>query len=127
MTPAEIERVHRENLHILMIANPERVDDFAVFLQMENLRRARFKSGTIPSSDTLLRALPAIRARITGIWGGSDAFMARRLDEVRRVLASVQPDLDFRVIPGAGHWAIYEAADEVNAVLLDMLRVSPCQ
>ena len=38
-----------------------------------------------------------------------------------------RPDLDFRVIPGAGHWAIYEAADEVNAVLLDMLRVSPCQ
>jgi len=38
------------------------------------------------------------------------------------VLASVQSDLDFRVIDGAGHWVPYEAADRVNAALLDMLR-----
>jgi pimeloyl-ACP methyl ester carboxylesterase len=40
------------------------------------------------------------------------------------VLASVQRDLDFRVIDGVGHWTTYEAAAEVNAALLDMLRRS---
>jgi pimeloyl-ACP methyl ester carboxylesterase len=125
MLPADIERVHRGNLRILMIADPRKLDDLAVFLQMENLRRARFKSGTIPASDILLRALPAIRARISGIFGGCDAIIGPRLDDYRRVLASVQRDLDFRVIAGAGHWAIYEAADEVNASLRDTLQATP--
>ncbi len=125
MTADEISRAHRENLRILMIADPDRVDDLAVHLQVENLRRARFKSGTIPESDVLSRALPAIRARIAGIWGERDAFAGRSLEDYRRVLASVQGDLDFRVIDGVGHWTTYEAAAEVNAALLDMLRRSP--
>ncbi len=125
MTPAEIERVHRENLQILMIAEPRNADDLVVFVQMENVRRARFKSGTIPTSDILLKALPSIRARIGGIWAGRDAFAAsraERVEEYRRILASVQKDLDFRVIADSGHWTAYEAAEQVNAALFDMLR-----
>jgi pimeloyl-ACP methyl ester carboxylesterase len=125
MTLADIERVHRENLRMLMIADPQKVDELAVFLQIENIRRARFKSGTIPASGILLHALPAIRARITGISGGSDALMGPRLEDYRRVLASAQPDLDLRVIAGAGHWVTYEAAEDVNALLRDMLPVNP--
>lgn len=125
MTPEEIVSAHRENLRILMIANPERVDDLAVLVQMENVRRARFKSGTIPTSDALLQALPSIQARVTGIWGGRDAFVAPHVEERRQALGSVHRDLDFRVIGGAGHWVSYEAADQVNAILLDMLRVTP--
>jgi 2-hydroxy-6-oxonona-2,4-dienedioate hydrolase len=125
MTPDEIGRAHRENLRILMIADPDRVDDLAVHLQVENLRRARFKSGTIPESDVLSQALPAIRARIAGIWGARDAFAGESLEDYRRVLASVQRDLDFRVIAGVGHWTTYEAAAEVNVALLDMLRRNP--
>lgn len=78
-----------------------------------------------PTADVLSQALPAIRARITGIWGGSDAFAGQSLEDCRRVLASVQRDLDFRVIDGVGRWTTYEAAAEVNAALLDMLRGSP--
>lgn len=121
MNADEIRFTHRENLRLLMIAKPEAVDDLAVYLQMENVRRARFKSGSIPSSDVLLQALPAIRARITGIWGGDDAFATSHMEDRRQVLAAVQQDLDFRVINGAGHWVVYEATDEVNAALLDML------
>ena len=120
MAPDAIERAHRENLRALMIANPERVDDLAVFVQMENVRRARFKSGTIPASDALLQALPSIRARITSIWGGRDAFVGPHLEDRRRILTSAQPDPDFRVIGGAGHWVTYEAPDQVNAALLEL-------
>src|SRR5262249_24576671 len=49
----EAHRAHRENLHRLMIARADRVDDLAPFLQMDNLRRARFRSGSIPTSDVL--------------------------------------------------------------------------
>ncbi|HZO83069.1 MAG TPA: alpha/beta fold hydrolase [Candidatus Binataceae bacterium] len=121
MTRADLERVHGENLRILMIADPRKVDELAVFLQIENIRRARFKSGTIPASGILLHALPAIRARIAGISGSYDAIMGPRLDAYRRVLASAQPDLDLRVVAGAGHWVTYEAAEEVTALLQDIL------
>jgi pimeloyl-ACP methyl ester carboxylesterase len=125
MAPEEVRRVHRSNLRTLMLGSPESADDLAVFLHIENLKRARFKSGTIPQSDVLRRALPAIRARIAGIWGGRDAFTGARLEECRQVLASVQGELDLRVIEPAGHWVIYEAADQVNAALLDLLALPP--
>ncbi len=121
MPPDVVRRVQGENLRILMIADPSKVDDLAVLIQMENVRRARFKSGTIPESDVLLRALPLIQARLIAIWGSRDALIGPVLDERRRVLASVQPGVAFRVIDGAGHWAPYEAADEVNRVLLENL------
>lgn len=121
-TEREIREVHRENLRRLMLADPAAADDLAVALQMENVRRARFRSGDIPASDALLRALPRIRARIAGIWGERDAFAAPDLDARRATLARFAPDLDFRVVPGAGHWACYEAADSVNAALLDALK-----
>ena len=121
MDADEIRSAHRENLRLLMIAKPEAIDDLAVYLQTQNVRRARFRSGSIPSSDVLLQALPAIRARICGIWGAEDAFAASRIEDRRQLLAAVQHDLDFRVIDGAGHWVTYEAPDEVNAALLEML------
>ncbi len=121
MAEAAIREAHRENLRIVMLANPERADDLAVFVQIDNVRRARFKSGSIPASDLLLRALPGISARVAGIWGGRDAFVGGNVQARRRLLAAVQRDLDFRVIRDAGHWVSYEAADEVNAALRDML------
>jgi pimeloyl-ACP methyl ester carboxylesterase len=121
MTAEQIADTHRANLGILMLADPARADDVAVFVQAENLRRARFKSGAIPASDTLLRALPAIRARLAGIWASHDAFVGPDLATRRRLLLTVRPDIDFRVIEGAGHWVPYEAAAEVNAALLDIL------
>jgi pimeloyl-ACP methyl ester carboxylesterase len=122
MAPDEIRHVYRENLRTLMIASADKIDDLAVFLQIENLRRTRFRSGGIPESDSLLKTLPAIQARITSIWGSRDAFTGPHLEECRRILASGQRDPDFRVIEGAGHWTPYEAADQVNAILIDMLR-----
>jgi len=122
MAPDEIRHVYRENLRTLMIASADKIDDLAVFLQIENLRRTRFRSGGIPESDSLLKTLPAIQARITSIWGSRDAFTGPHLEDCRRILASGQRDPDFRVIEGAGHWTPYEAADQVNAILIDMLR-----
>ena len=38
------------------------------------------------------------------------------------VIRRSHPDCDFRVIAGAGHWAMYERAEAFNATLLDMLK-----
>ena len=116
-----VRHVHRQNLGVLMLARPESADDLAVTLQIDNVRRARFKSGTIPVSDVLRRALPAVRAHLAGIWGGRDAFTSHHLTESRQVLAERDPTLDARVIQPAGHWVNYEAADQVNALLIEWL------
>jgi pimeloyl-ACP methyl ester carboxylesterase len=125
MGPEAIRHVHRENLRTLMLADPESADELAVTLQIDNVRRARFKSGTIPVSDVLARALPAIRAHLAGIWGGRDAFTSHHLAESRRVLAAADPRFAMRVVEGAGHWINYEAAEEVNALLIGLLARGP--
>ncbi|HEY7039515.1 MAG TPA: alpha/beta hydrolase [Methylomirabilota bacterium] len=121
MAPDAIRRVHRENLRTLMLARPESADDLAVGLQIDNVRRARFKSGTIPVSDVLRRALPTVRAHLAGIWGRRDAFTGHHVAESRELLAETDPTLEARVIEGAGHWVNYEAASEVNGLLIEWL------
>jgi pimeloyl-ACP methyl ester carboxylesterase len=120
-----VQRIHRENLGRLMFGDPARVDDTAVALQVDNLRLARFKLGEVYRTDILLRALPGVSARLCALWGGRDVFCGADPESVRRVLSAHRPGLDFRVLPHAGHWAIYEAADEANPILLDLLRGIP--
>src|SRR4029077_18048360 len=91
MSEEEVRHVHRQNLLTLMLARPESADELAVTLQIDNVARSRFRSGTIPVSDDLLRALPAIRAHLAGIWGGRDAFTGHHLVESRPVLAPPGP------------------------------------
>jgi len=121
MSDEAVRHVHRQNLLTLMLARHESADELAVTLQIDNVARSRFRSGTIPIGDSLRRALPHVRARLAAIWGGHDAFTGHHLVESRRVLAGFDPDLAARVIEPAGHWVNYEAADEVNAQLADWL------
>ena len=116
-----LRHVHRQNLLTLMLARPESADELAVTLQIDNVARSRFRSGTIPISDVLIRALPAVRAHLAGIWGGRDVFTGHHLVESRQVLAAADPTLDAAVIEPAGHWVNYEAADEVNRLLEEWL------
>jgi 2-hydroxy-6-oxonona-2,4-dienedioate hydrolase len=122
MPADDIERAHRANLAILMIADPMRIDALAVALQNDNVRRARFRSGDIPTSDALVRVLPSVRARVTAIYSSRDSFIGGDVETRRRVLTTLRPDVEVRVLDGAGHWAIYEAAEPANAMLLDALR-----
>lgn len=122
MTVDEVAAVHRHNLAALMIADPARIDDMAVFIQSETARLARLSIKGIPESNYLGAALSDVTARICGLWGEHDAFVGERHMAARReFLSRFQPDLDFRVIEGAGHWAPFEAPGESKRILLEML------
>ena len=41
------------------------------------------------------------------------------------MLRRYQPDMDFRTIADAGHWAMYERPEAFNAALLDILAQPP--
>ena len=114
--------VARHNLGALMIADPSKIDELAVFIQAQNAPRGRVKSRRFSRADTLARALPLIKARLDGIWGERDATAYPHLDDRARALRSVQPDARFEVIPGAGHWVQYEAAERFNPLFAEIVQ-----
>ena len=121
MTPAEITEVDRQNLSTLMIADPAHVDDLALYLHSENLRRARFRSAPFAPGDELRRAIAQVRIPLKTIWGKRDVIAQPTLEARLAVLAEHHPELRARLIDDAGHWVMYEQGDAFNAALLELL------
>lgn len=115
---------HRTNLARLMIADPARIDDLALEIQDWNTRHSRLKSPPISRGTFLRDALAEVRCRVNGIWGGRDAPSLPNIAAREAALRALRPELQFRLIEGAGHWVAYEAADEFNATL-DALLTDP--
>jgi pimeloyl-ACP methyl ester carboxylesterase len=114
--------LHAENLAILMIADPAKIDPLAIHLQSENAQRGRTRSPPIARTGTLADRLPQVRARLAGIWGERDITAMADLPARARLLRSIQPAAPFIVIAEAGHWVQYEAAAAFNAALEELLR-----
>jgi 2-hydroxy-6-oxonona-2,4-dienedioate hydrolase len=125
MSAEALARLARRNLEILMFADPARVDPLAIHMQTVNTLAARVKSRSISRSEALKVALPHIKTRLAGIWGSHDSTAAPYIASREAMLRAVDPEVDFRIIDGAGHWVAYEAADHFNATLIDMLRREP--
>lgn len=119
MTPEQVAEVHRNNLGVIMFGDPANIDDLAVYLQIRNTGKARIRSGEIPKTDTLRRAIAQMRNPVQGIWGERDATAGPYLQERIELFAEIAPGSRFHVIPGIGHWACYEAPDTVNRILLE--------
>ncbi len=114
----------KRNLLGLMLHHPETVDEMAMHLLVANGRQARLPVVDLVIPDKVLDALPRLTVPLDAIWGEFDRpHPGPALQEA--VLRRFQPDCDFRVIAGAGHWAMYERAEAFNASLLDMLSKPP--
>jgi 2-hydroxy-6-oxonona-2,4-dienedioate hydrolase len=116
---AEEFATHRYNLSQLMIADPDKIDELALYLQKTNHARARMRSRRFSRSGALVEALPRITARLDGIWGERDRTAFPHLAERARVLRRFQPNARFAVVPGSGHWVAYEAADRFNELIAE--------
>jgi 2-hydroxy-6-oxonona-2,4-dienedioate hydrolase len=119
-TVEELLAIARHNLGVLMIADKGKIDDLAVYIQYINAPRGRIRSRRFSRTDALIQALPRVTAQLSGIWGGRDAGAYPYLEERKRVLNEIQPGLRFEIIPGAGHWVAYEAADRFNPILAEI-------
>jgi len=125
MTAEEISEVHRQNLAMLMIADPNAVDDLAVHIQDVNTRRSRIRLTSWSVEDrqsSLASALPQVKVPVKGIWADRDAFAGDILQSRLDLVGELQPEADIRLLSGAGHWMQYEVAERFNALLLEMLR-----
>jgi 2-hydroxy-6-oxonona-2,4-dienedioate hydrolase len=108
------------NLLGLMLDAPESVDELALLLQATNPPRGRVNPEPLVVPDKLLLALPRVRAQIDAVWGEFDRpHPDPHVQEA--ALRKFQPDIDFHVIPGAGHWAMYEGWQAFNPVVRALL------
>ena len=115
------EPVHRHNLLQLMLARPESATALAVALHAANVERDRLRQRRLMLTDALLPVLDGLRCPVHGIWGAQDVLYRHRLPLVRTALARAPGFASLAIVPGAGHWVQFEAAEAFNAALSQAL------
>ncbi|MDQ8728394.1 alpha/beta fold hydrolase [Bradyrhizobium sp. LHD-71] len=119
-TEAELAKVQRQNVGILMLHDPKSIDDLAVNVQMRN--GLRTLSRKPPRHFTTLASLERAKPSLAAIWGRFDAISGWQVDQIRETFLQLDPGCQFHVVENGGHWVAYERADEFNRVLKTMLR-----
>jgi pimeloyl-ACP methyl ester carboxylesterase len=122
MTEPERMEVHRHLLEILMIADPARIDPLAIYLQANNVGKARFRSRPFARGDEIRRNLPDVRVPVRAIWGADDSTALPSIEARYGVLREGHPELVTHTVPDAGHWVMYEQPDAYVAALMQILR-----
>lgn len=113
----ELDAATRENLSILMLAQPESVDDLAFALHAGNLARDRMKRRRLAKTDVMLRTLPRVRCPVFGIWGEQDVLYRGVQDRIAPALAVAPGFRSMTLVPGAGHWVQFERAEAFDRAL----------
>lgn len=121
MTEEESMGVHRSLLEILMFKENSRIDPLAVYLQANNVRRARFRSRPFARTDEIRRTLPEVVVPVNAVWGGEDQTAWPSVEARYGVLREGHPELVTRTVPDAGHWVMYEQPAAYNAALIEVL------
>lgn len=121
MTEAERMEVHRGLLELLMFKDKSRIDPLAVWLQSENIRRARFRSRPFARSAEIRQNLPEVMVPVNAIWGGDDQTAWPSIEARYEILREGHPELRTVTIPDAGHWVMYEQPAAYNEALIRTL------
>ena len=116
---ARLERL-KANLRGLMLHNEESIDAFAVWQLVTNGRKAQIQPQSLVLPDKILQIMPKIQVPVDAIWGGCDRPHPDPQVQ-KETLLPFRPDIDFRVIEGAGHWAMYDRPEQFNRTLKAML------
>ena len=121
--PAQRLAAHSANLEMIMIADPKNIDALAVHLQSTNAERTRvvprrWKPGPAEKMHELLPNLRP-KGKVTIVFGARDHGAQRIVADPEVARQAIYPQARFHILENAGHWVQYEAAERVNAILLD--------
>lgn len=119
---AELMEAHRTNLARTMVADPAKIDALALAMQDWNARHSRMDSPALIKLRPLAVSLPQLTIPVNAIWGERDQIAYYTLEDRIAALRVIRPGIMPRIIPAAGHWAAYEAAEMFNATLGEILR-----
>lgn len=109
--------VHRHNLLQLMLAHADSATPLAVALHAANVERDRLRRRRLMLTDALAQVLPQLACPVHGIWGAQDVLYAQRLPLIGQVLGTAPGFRSLDLLPDAGHWVAWEAAEAFNAAL----------
>ncbi len=121
-TGAELMAAHRTNLARTILADPSRIDALALAIQDWNARHSRLNTPALIQLRPLAVSLPQLRIPVNAIWGERDQIAYYTLEDRIAALRVLRPGIEPHIIPGAGHWAMYEAPEAFNAALAGFLR-----
>ena len=122
-TAEQQDAVHRHNLMALMFESQDSLDGLALALHAANVARDRMPRRRLSSTPIVAEALPRVQARVSAIYGEHDALYRHRLAEVGQALPRWAPCWgQWHVVPGAGHWVMYEAHEAFHAALTQVLQ-----
>jgi 2-hydroxy-6-oxonona-2,4-dienedioate hydrolase len=113
--------LYRHNLQKLMIHNPDAVDDLALTIQIVNMAKARLRSRGIARTSVLADSLRNLPCSLNCIFGDKDTTLDPHLAGIQTYVKKIQPDASFYIIPDAGHWVHFEAWEQVNLLLPEIL------
>lgn len=123
----EFDAAMRHNLMMHMLHNVNSLDTTALAIHTQSCLQTRFHSKRISRSSQLPQLLERYTGPVLLAWGEHDVTAhphstASMLMQRRGPCTSV-------VVPRSGHWVQYEAASDVNSLLLNWFdqNFSPCQ
>jgi 2-hydroxy-6-oxonona-2,4-dienedioate hydrolase len=118
-TEAELRALQRENLAKLMIWDRGKIDDWAVEMQHRNVARTRFDSRRLSWAGGTPELIGRLSCPVLVVYGEHDAAAIPPVEERIARCRVARPDVEAHIIPDCGHWAMYEAPETVNRLLLD--------
>ena len=118
---AEREAVHRKNLAVLMLYQPESITPLALRLHTDNTLRDRMKGRRLAYSEALAQALVKVECPVHAVYGREDALYRQRQDALLQALHAAPHFQGLQWIEGAGHWVQFEAPNVFDAALLVIL------
>lgn len=120
LDPAQRREINRHNLGAMMLHDPASIDDLAIDIAgtYGPLSRTRMQYHVIP--DKMLDCVTRTRPPIDLIWAEHD-FPHPDPEANAAAVRRYHPAAQLRVIPGAGHWVMYERPHAFNAALRALL------
>ncbi len=118
-TDAELRAMHADNLAKLMLWDRSKLDDWAIDMQFRNIERTRFDSRRLSWTGDTPRLIGELTCPVKVIYGEHDAAAIPSIAERFEMCRAIRADVETHVIPACGHWAMYEAPETVNALLLN--------
>lgn len=118
-----LKAIMRHNLLMHMLHAEAAVDDTALQLHTAACLQTRFRSKPISLAGGLKPCLDAFGGLLLLAWGEHDVT-ATPADAVA-AMSSGHAHCEARVVPGAGHWVGYEAAETVNPLLCRFFARAP--
>jgi len=115
----ELRDMHAQNLAKLMIWDPAKIDDWAIDMQFRNVRRTRFDSRRISWAGDTPALIGQLACPVAVIYGEHDSSAIPPIPDRIEMCRATRPDVEVHIIPDCGHWAMYEAPEVLNALLLD--------